>query len=318
MRDLYGRNITYLRLSVTDLCNLRCRYCMPETGVCKKNHSDMLTEDEMIDVVKAAASLGIKKIRITGGEPLVKPNILSICERAASVNGIEELCITTNGILLPKMAKQLRDAGVNRVNISIDTLDDKKYRYITRFGDLSTALKGLETAVDVGFDYVKINTVLIGGFNDDEIDDFVKLTLHNTLDVRFIELMPMYSGGYFDEYSFISADIVLNMYKNKLIPCDSGSGVAGIYKIQDAKGRIGLIRQDVNHICAKCNRIRVTADGKIKPCLHSPQEISLKGLNQEQMKEKIALGIKKKPRQHKDMNFKIISGAGRYMNQIGG
>lgn len=318
MHDSYGRRITYLRLSVTDLCNLRCRYCMPEVGVCKKNHIDMLTEEEMIDVVRAAASLGVKKIRITGGEPLVKPNILSICERAAKVDGIEELCITTNGVLLPKMASDLKNAGVNRVNISIDTLDEKKYRYITRFGDLSTALKGLETAINVGFDYVKLNTVLIGGFNDDEIDDFVQLSIDNTIDVRFIELMPMYSGGYFDESKFLSADEVLKMYGNRLIPCDSGSGVAGIYKIQGAKGRIGLIRQDVDHICSRCNRIRVTADGKIKPCLHSSQEISLKGLNQEQMKEKIALGIKKKPRQHNDMNFKVISGAGRYMHQIGG
>ncbi len=318
MRDSYGRNITYLRLSVTDLCNLRCKYCMPEEGVCKKKHIDMMSEEEMVDVVKAAASLGVKKVRITGGEPLVKKNILSICERVANIDGIKELCITTNGILLPKMAKDLKNAGVNRVNISIDTLDEQKYKYITRIGDLSTALNGLEAAMNVGFDYVKINNVLIGGFNDDEIEDFVGLTIDNKIDVRFIELMPMYNGGYFDECTFISLDEVLNMYGDELIPLNDVSGVASLYKLDGAKGRIGLIRQDVNHICSTCNRIRVTADGKIKPCLHSSYEIALKGLNLEQMREKLIFAIGKKPKQHSEMNFKIISGAGRYMHQIGG
>ena len=191
MLDAYGRKITYLRLSVTELCNLRCRYCMPEDGVCKKRHEEMLTEEEMLCAVEAAASLGVTKLRITGGEPLVKRNILSICRRTAAVEGIGEVCLTTNGLLLPQLAQPLREAGVRRVNLSLDTLDEKKYTYITRRGSLRQALDGLEAALDAGFERVKINTVLIGGFNDDEIPALARLTQQYPVDVRFIELMPM-------------------------------------------------------------------------------------------------------------------------------
>ena len=169
MLDSFGRNITYMRVSVTDLCNLRCRYCMPEDGVCKRTHAEMLTEDEIITAMKAAASLGITKLRITGGEPLVKKNIASICRRAAQIPGIREICVTTNGTLLPELAKPLREAGVSRVNISLDTLDADKFRYITRRGELSQAVDGIHAALDAGFEKVKLNAVLIGGFNDDEI-----------------------------------------------------------------------------------------------------------------------------------------------------
>ena len=157
MIDQFGRSITYLRISVTELCNLRCQYCMPEEGVCKKNHADMLTEDEMILAVEAAASLGITKLRITGGEPLVKKNILSICRRAAAVPGIQEVCLTTNGILLPELAAPLRKAGVQRLNLSIDTLDPDKYTYITRNGKLSDFWEGFHAAMDAGFRKIKLN-----------------------------------------------------------------------------------------------------------------------------------------------------------------
>ena len=176
MIDSYGRNITYLRISVTELCNLRCRYCMPAEGVCKKNHSDMMTEDEIILAVEAAASLGITKLRITGGEPLVKRNILSICQRAAAVEGIGELCLTTNGILLPRLARDLRQAGVNRLNLSLDTLDPEKYAYITRIGTLDQFRSGLDAALEAGFEKIKINSVLIGGFNDMDAKVMAELT----------------------------------------------------------------------------------------------------------------------------------------------
>ncbi|MBR2880295.1 MAG: radical SAM protein, partial [Oscillospiraceae bacterium] len=203
MIDNFGREIRYLRLSVTERCNLRCRYCMPEDGVFKKRHEDMLSEDEMIMVVEAASRLGINKLRITGGEPLVKKNIVSICQRASAVKGIDEVCITTNGTLLPEMAAELKAAGVNRVNISLDTLSGEKYAYMSRRGKLDSALKGIEAAIDVGFEKVKINTVLIGGFNDDEISSLAELTVRYPLDLRFIELMPMYDGGDFDEKSYV-------------------------------------------------------------------------------------------------------------------
>ena len=154
MIDRLGREISYLRISVTERCNLRCRYCMPEDGICKKSHNEMMTEDEIIQAVKAAAALGITKLRITGGEPLVKKNILSICKRSAEIEGIREVCLTTNGVLLPKLAVPLREAGVNRLNISLDTLDAEKYTYITRIGKMETAMEGLEAAFSAGFDKV--------------------------------------------------------------------------------------------------------------------------------------------------------------------
>ena len=191
MVDSFGRDITYMRVSVTELCNLRCRYCMPEEGICKKTHEQMLTEEEMITAIRAGASLGIRKLRITGGEPLVKNNILSICRRASQVPGIRELCITTNGTLLSALAGPLREAGVRRVNISLDTLDAEKFRYISRCGELSQAADGIRAALEAGFEMVKLNTVLIGGFNDDEIPALAELTRRYPLDLRFIELMPM-------------------------------------------------------------------------------------------------------------------------------
>ena len=317
MIDNFGRNITYLRLSVTELCNLRCRYCMPADGVCKKSHAEMLTEEEYSAVVKAAASLGISKVRITGGEPLVKKNIVSICEHIASVKGIEEICLTTNGILLPQYAKALRDAGVSRLNISLDTLIPDKYAYITRTGTLDDALNGLHAALDAGFEKIKINTVLIGGFNDTEIEAMANLTMQYPVDVRFIELMPMYDSGDFDENSLISCSKVLEVMPN-LQPVSSADGVAQLYRMNGAQGNIGLIRPISAHFCAACNRIRVTADGKLKPCLHSDIEYSLKGLPFDEMKTVMEQAIWNKPQWHGEMDAIHRSRAGRNMNEIGG
>ena len=317
MIDNFGRNITYLRLSVTELCNLRCRYCMPADGVCKKSHAEMLTEEEYIAVVKAAASLGISKVRITGGEPLVKKNIVSICEHTASVKGIEEVCLTTNGILLPQYAKALRDVGVSRLNISLDTLMPEKYAYITRTGTLNDALNGLYAALDAGYEKIKINTVLIGGFNDTEIEALANLTMQYPVDVRFIELMPMYDSGDFDENSLISCSKVLEVLSN-LQPVSSAGGVAQLYRMDGAQGNIGLIRPISAHFCAACNRIRVTADGKLKPCLHSDIEYSLKGLPFDEMKTVMEQAIWNKPQWHGEMDTIHRSRAGRNMNEIGG
>lgn len=317
MIDQYGRDVTYLRVSVTELCNLRCRYCMPEDGVCKKSHTDMLTEDETILAIRAAASLGIRKLRLTGGEPLVKKNILSICERAAAVEGIEEVCLTTNGILLPQMAASLRKAGVSRLNISLDTLNAEKYAYITRSGTLDTAMAGVRAALDAGFDKIKINAVLIGGFNEDEIRPLAELTKEYPLDVRFIELMPMYDSGDFDERAFIPYTRVLDRLPEAETAAQDG-GVAKLYRLPGAKGNIGLISPVSAHFCADCNRIRLTADGKLKPCLHSAEEYSLKGLGYEEMRETLRTAIWSKPRWHGEMDAAHRSGSGRNMNEIGG
>ena len=234
MIDRLGRKITYLRISVTELCNLRCRYCMPAEGVCKKSHAEMMTEDELILAVEAAASLGITKLRITGGEPLVKRNILSICRRAAAVEGIEELCLTTNGVLLPRMATELRQAGVSRLNLSLDTLDPEKYAYITRIGALDQFWAGLEAALAAGFEKIKINSVLIGGFNDQDVVAMAELTRRYPVDVRFIELMPMYDSGDFGEAAYVPYTRVLEQLPEAVAMPDDG-GVAKLYRLPDAR-----------------------------------------------------------------------------------
>ena len=317
MIDRFGREITYLRISVTELCNLRCRYCMPEDGVCKKSHDEMLTEDEIIMAVEAAASLGIRKLRITGGEPLIKKNIVSICQRAAAVPGIQEVCITTNGTLLPELAKPLRDAGVSRVNISLDTLDPEKFRYISRVGELDQAVAGIRAALDAGFDKVKLNTVLIGGFNDDEIPALAELTRRYPIDLRFIELMPMYDSGDFGPEAFIPYTVVLDRLPG-LEPMATDGGVARLYRLPLAQGNIGLISPVSAHFCGTCNRLRLTADGKLKPCLHSGDEFSIKGLDYDGMVEELRLAIENKPSWHGALDAHNRSRAGRNMNQIGG
>ena len=317
MTDRLGRDITYLRISVTDKCNLRCRYCMPEEGVCKKEHTDMMTEDEIITAVEAAAAVGIKKIRITGGEPLVKKNIVSICRRTAAVEGIREVCLTTNGILLPQLAKPLREAGVKRLNLSLDTLDPDKYAYITRIGTLDHFMAGLDAAFEAGFEKVKINAVLIGGFNDDEIVPLAELTRRYPLDMRFIEMMPMYDSGDFDEKAYIPYTAVLDRLPEAVRVEDDG-GVAKLYRLPGAKGNVGLISPVSAHFCGTCNRLRLTADGKLKPCLHSADEYSLKGLDFEGMKAVLEQTIWNKPSWHGDLDALHRSQAGRNMNQIGG
>ena len=317
MIDRFGREITYLRISVTELCNLRCRYCMPEDGICKKTHEEMLTEDEIITAVEAAASLGIRKLRITGGEPLVKKNIVSICRRAAAVPGIRELCITTNGTLLPELAKPLRDAGVSRVNISLDTLDPEKFRYISRVGELEQTVAGIRAALDAGFEKVKLNTVLIGGFNDDEIPALAELTRRYPIDLRFIELMPMYDSGDFGPEAFIPYTVVLDRLPG-LEPMATDGGVARLYRLPLAQGNIGLISPVSAHFCGTCNRLRLTADGKLKPCLHSGDEFSIKGLDYDGMVQELRRAIENKPSWHGALDANNRSRAGRNMNQIGG
>lgn len=314
MIDGHNRNINYLRLSVTDKCNLRCLYCMPEGGCKFKEHSECLTEEEMIAICKVAVKFGVTKIRVTGGEPLVKKNIISIISKIREIDGVKELCLTTNGVYLPKYSKDLINAGIDRVNISLDTMKEDKYKKITRIGNLKDALDGIKVALNAGFKKVKINAVLIGGFNDDEIENFVNLTIANDVDVRFIELMPMFKV--FDDSAFIKGDVVLEKVKNwsQL----GNEGVTKLYKLDGAKGNFGIITPLSNHFCKECNRMRVTFDGKLKPCLHSSDEISIKGLTIEEMEEKYREAIMKKPKEHDTLDHDNLSSANRNMNMIGG
>ena len=317
MIDKLGRDITYLRISLTDKCNLRCRYCMPEEGVCKRSHHEMMNEDEVVTAVEVAASLGIRKVRLTGGEPLVKKNIVSICRRVAAVEGIKEVCLTTNGILLPELAKELRQAGVNRVNLSLDTLNPEKYAYITRIGKLEQFRAGLEAAMEAGFDKVKINAVLIGGFNDDEIEALANLTMEYPVDMRFIELMPIQDHDEFGESAYVPYSRVLEKLP-EAVPVPKDGGVAKLYRLPGAKGNIGLISPISAHFCGECNRLRLTADGKLKPCLHSADEYSIKGLDKAGMKAVFEEAIRNKPAWHGDLDAIHRSQAGRNMNEIGG
>ena len=317
MRDTYNRDINYMRISVTELCNLRCRYCMPEEGISKKSHEEMMTAEETISAAEAAAKLGISKIRITGGEPLVKRGITKLCRSIAQIPGIREVCMTTNGVLLPQFAKELKEAGVSRLNISLDTLNPEKFHYITRVGNLQDVLDGIRAAEKTGFTDLKINTVLMGGFNDDEIADFVRLTEERPIEVRFIELMPIGGGIGFDKARFVSCEKVLEEVP-QLQSMEKEEGVARLYKLPGAAGRVGLIRPISCDFCEGCNKIRMTADGKLKPCLHSDQEISLKGLDRQQMEEVIYTAIMDKPERREELGAENPSRAGRDMNQIVG
>ncbi|MCR5088596.1 MAG: radical SAM protein, partial [Oscillospiraceae bacterium] len=230
---------------------------------------------------------------------------------------IEEICITTNGIMLTKLAAALKEAGVMRLNISLDTLDAEKYHYITRCGELKQALAGIEAALDAGFDKVKINTVLIGGFNDDEIPALAELTRRYPLDVRFIELMPMYDSGDFGPEAFIPYTRVTDCLP-ELRSVEKDGGVAKLYRLPGAQGNVGLISPVNAHFCADCNRIRITADGKVKPCLHSSDEISIKGMNYENILDTLRAAIMAKPQWHGELSYYERSHAQRNMNQIGG
>lgn len=314
MQDGCGRTIDYLRLSVTDLCNYRCRYCMPPEGVTKRGHEEMLSLEELAEIAEAAVRVGVKKIRLTGGEPLVRRGIVELCRRLRAIPGLEELCLTTNGALLPQLAAPLREAGVDRLNISLDTLRPDRFAEMTRLGRLSDTLAGIEAAEAAGFHNLKLDTVLIGGFNDDEIEDFVNLTREHPWEVRFIELMPMGPCAEWDKGCFLSDDTVLQKIPalQQIEPC----GVARRYRLPGAAGTVGLISPVHHDFCAQCRRIRVTADGKLKGCLHSAEELPLRGLHGPELEDAIRQGILHKPERHHLAERR--SDTPRNMNQIGG
>ena len=314
MQDGCGRTIDYLRLSVTDRCNYRCQYCMPPEGVEKRLHSDILSIKELAEIAEAAVACGVKKIRLTGGEPLVRRGLLDLCRMLRAIPGVEELCLTTNGSLLPQLARPLRDAGVDRLNISLDTLRPGRFAAMTRLGTLQDVLDGIEAAEAAGFHDLKFDTVLIGGFNDDEIIDFVNLSRERPWEMRFIELMPMGPCAEWDRSCFRPAETVLERVP-ELAPIEA-QGVARRYKLPGALGTVGLISPVSHDFCADCRRIRVTADGKLKGCLHSREEIPLRGLHGQALVNAVRQGILHKPQRHHLAERR--SDTPRNMNQIGG
>lgn len=266
LKDRFGREITYLRVSVTDKCNLKCRYCRPESGIELKDHKDILSLEEIYEVVKYFVSKGIKKVRITGGEPLVRKNVIHLVKMIIDLDGVEDFGLTTNGILLPKYAKELRRAGLKRINISLDTLNPDKYSYLTRGGDLDKALAGIEAAKEAGFNPIKINTVVIDDYNKDDLDQLRHFCDENNLQIRYIKEMNLEKGT--------RAEVL------------GGEG-----------GK-----------CNQCNRLRLTCDGKIKPCLFSEDDIDLRKITVE---EALLDAVISKP------ECGMVNKS-QYMNQIGG
>lgn len=320
MKDTYRRNINYLRISVTDLCNLRCKYCMPASGVEKIKHDEVLSIEEIIRIAKESANLGIQKVRITGGEPLVRNGILQLIKGISQIEGIKDIAMTTNGLLLEKYAKDLKEAGLSRLNISIDSLDPDKYRRITRGGEVKQVLKGIEEALALGFHPIKLNTVIIGGENEEDIVNLMNLTKIYPIDIRFIELMPIGEASTWSKEHFISNEEIRNRVP-ELTPLNREIGSpAKYYKLPKAKGRVGFIDPISSHFCSECNRLRVTFDGKLKPCLHSSQEIDLlpalrygKG----NLKNLLEKGITSKPEKH-HLDTPDYEAIARNMSQIGG
>ena len=315
MKDRYGRTIKYLRLSVTDLCNCRCVYCMGENGVPRLPHSAILSFEEIEEIVRAAVSLSVTKVRLTGGEPLVRRGIDELVRRLRGIEGVDELAMTTNGARLAEYAEALKEAGLDRLNVSLDTLDPEKFRRITRIGELRDTLDGLDAARRAGFERIKLNTVLMGGVNDDEIAEIAALAKDGAFDVRFIELMPIGECTDWDRRRFLPAERVLEyLPKGERVPSD---GVAELWRPAGFRGTVGLIRPLSHRFCADCDRIRVTADGCLKPCLHSAREIPLRGKHGEALVRTIAEGMQAKPREH-HMADGHASESRRGMNRIGG
>lgn len=306
MDDSHGRNIDYLRISITDRCNLRCIYCMPSNGVKPVSERDILSYDEIVRIVKAAVPLGIRKLRITGGEPLSRKGVTRLISSLKEIKGIENLSLTTNGVLLERFAAELAGAGLDRVNVSIDSLNPEKYKEITRGGSLDVVLRGIEKAESVGLKPVKINMVPIRGFNDNEIEDFARLTLNNTYQVRFIEFMPNGAGEDWSPEKYIPVDEVRTKVENvgRLTPVKiRKSGPARYFRFDDAPGVVGFINAVTHMFCKECNRLRLTAEGKLRPCLFSETEVDLKGplrsgASDDDIKKLIEHSIEVKPEGH--------------------
>ncbi len=306
LSDSFQRPINYLRISVTDRCNLRCIYCMPPGGVQLMSHDDILSYEEIYTIARAAAELGIDKLRLTGGEPLVRSGLPELVEMLSRIESINDISLTTNGTLLSRYAAELKSAGLRRVNISLDTLKAERFTLITRSGgSLSQVLEGIEAAKEAGLEPVKLNVVVMAGINDDELLDFANKTIAEDWHVRFIELMPL--AGETAPAGFVSAADMKRRLEllGELEPClpSIGNGPAKYFRLAQARGTIGFITPVSEHFCFNCNRLRLTADGKLRPCLLSDYEVDLKtplrgGISGEGLKESIEEAVANKPRQH--------------------
>ena len=324
--DSYNRHINYLRISITDRCNLRCIYCMPKEGISLIGHDDILSYEELLRIACIAVKKGITKIRITGGEPLARKGVVQFVSALSGIQGIQDLSMTTNGILLSPAAQPLRSAGLKRLNISLDSLNPDKYTMITRGGDINQIIAGIKSAQEAGFSPIKINVVVIRGINDDEITSFAKLSMEKNLQVRFIEYMPVGMENGWEKERFVSTDEIRQRIKTigplLELPSDNGSGPAQMYTIEGAQGRIGFISALSDHFCATCNRLRLTPDGKLRTCLFSDAEVDLKtkirqGCSDDALADIINEAILSKPRKH-HATEQVFKKCIRGMSAIGG
>ncbi len=324
--DSFGRSVTYVRLSVTDRCDFRCLYCMSE-DMSFVPRSQVLTLEELGQIARAFTELQVTKIRITGGEPLVRKNVLQLFQEIGKLPGLNELVLTTNGSQLPLLAADLRAAGVKRINISLDTLRSYRFRQLTRTGKLEKVLAGIDAAIEVGFEKIKLNSVILRNRNDDEIDDLVNFAIERGLDISFIEEMPLGEvSGHDRKEDFISSDEIKTHLNQsfELIPTTETTGGPSRYlKVQGTQTRIGFISPHSHNFCSSCNRVRVTAEGRLLLCLGHEHSVDLRKVvrshpgNIEKLKQTIRDAMKLKPERHEfDLSVKPV--IFRHMNATGG
>lgn len=325
IKDNYDRRIDYLRISITDRCNLKCVYCMPLKGPKHFKESDVLTDEEIVRFIRIACRHGLKKVRITGGEPLMRKGIVHLIS-SIKETGISDLSLTTNGIMLSGLSRRLKDAGLDRVNISLDTMDAERYRGITRGGNINHVWNAIKEAEQVGLSPVKINVVPIRGLNDDEILSFASLTLDKNYHIRFIEFMPANcTGGWKKEKCISSSEVLEKISTLGRIEQQEfrGRGPSRNYRINGAAGIIGIISPISDHFCGFCNRLRLTANGKIRPCLFSREQIDIKtpmrsGATDETIEKLFCQAVRVKPQRHLLNENSNTASHIKTMSKIGG
>lgn len=322
--DPYGRVIDYMRVSITDLCNLRCVYCIPPEGVKQIPHDEILRYEEILRIIVVAKDLGVSKIRVTGGEPLVRRGALEFVSRLTAMPNIDDVGLTTNGVLLSALAADLRAAGLTRINVSLDSLRRDMYERITGSDQLSRVLAGIDAALDAGLQPVKINVVLLEGINEEDVPAFARLSLDRPLDVRFIERMPFGVDWLPNSPDPFSAAKVFRIIRDEIgelepIPRETRDGPATMYRLPDAQGRIGIIDAVTGHFCGTCNRLRLTARGNLRPCLLGHMEIDIKSaLREEASEEELARIIQSAVNRKPLGNCAAAGGVQGRMNRIGG
>ncbi len=307
MRDQYGRPLTDLRVSLTDRCNLRCVYCMPEDGIAFRPPAELMQDDELVLLVEIAAELGVEKIRLTGGEPTVRPGVVDLVRRIAVIPGIKDIALTTNALLLEMLARPLADAGLTRVNVSLDTLDPEKFRRITRGGHVDRVTAGIAAAEAAGLRPVKLNAVVVRGFNEDDVVPLAALTLDRPWDVRFIEVMPFGTVADVADAGIVTSEETMRKIEAALGPLDpvdlSGESPARTYRLRGATGNLGFISPVSEPFCAKCGRIRLTSDGRLRLCLLRDDEADLlgplrAGASRDEMKARFEAAAYRRPFGH--------------------